>query len=1011
MLIHEIEHAAHLLPSQGPLTVFVHHNPLHAFEDLPFDAGVRRGGEVYGCQPYLAEPRYRMKMAAGRIPAEDIEATLVEELGEAGAEQIAGLSSRLEIRLARLRSEIPDGAAREIRWIVAEADALRRFGDDVAGGSAAEIVRQAKEWAGHVTGAAKCGTEPSRRAVAELVETFDLSCRANWSPASWEAFALEALWALCRVNTERFTRTQGLEPPRIAVRPRDFLLEATGEDTDQLVNDVLVPFCGAFDDQGFAQWPLPGREEGFLQSFILTHGRLSVGTPRWRRSLPELLRPLAGQPGVALGSIAESLDALGVAPDQSGDFILQSLLALRGWSGMAWQLESNASWLPHPAPAGTLVELLCVRLILDRLAVAHVARKLASTDRSLSELRAIGPTRGSADRNGRLEPLAYETFRLAQRLGWSPDRLASLTDRDWDALLSEIEALPDVERRRVLHLSFERRYLRAALQAIESHASKAPVFPAAGRVPSFQIVCCLDEREESFRRAIEEIDPACETFGMAGFFGVAMYYRGASDAHFQPLCPVTMVPQHSVIEESAYSFRGSSQRLRTGQRRAGQLVHRMRLETRTLWGGLFAGLAGAVAAVPLVARILFPRSVAILRRLFGRLGSPPLTELRLDREAERPAEAPTAVGYTVDEMADVVQGALLSMGLTPAHGFSTVIVVCGHGSASLNNPQEAAHDCGACGGGRGGANARTFAQMANDPRVRRLLASRGVEIEDGVRFVGAYHNTCDDSVAWYDLDLLPRENRPAFEHVRNVIDVARGRNALERCRRFESAPLSLDEAGALRHVEARSEDLSQTRPEYGHATNVLCLVGRREWSRGLFLDRRAFLTSYDPRQDDPQGTILQRLLRSIVPVCAGINLEYYFSYVDPTGYGCGTKLPHNLACLLGVMDGARSDLRTGLPWQMVEIHEPVRLQFVIETTPEILRSVLDENPDIARLVDGSWVHMAVLDSAERVVHRYRDGAFERQAPPGPLPTVGSSAEWYRGRRDHLGFAAVSSGVS
>ena len=56
------------------------------------------------------------------------------------------------------------------------------------------------------------------------------------------------------------------------------------------------------------------------------------------------------------------------------------------------------------------------------------------------------------------------------------------------------------------------------------------------------------------------------------------------------------------------------------------------------------------------------------------------------------------------------------------------------------------------------------------------------------------------------------------------------------------------------------------------------------------------------------------------------------SYVDPSGYGCGTKLPHNVTSLLGVMDGAQSDLRTGLPWQMVEIHEPTRLAIVVEGT-------------------------------------------------------------------------------
>jgi hypothetical protein len=36
---------------------------------------------------------------------------------------------------------------------------------------------------------------------------------------------------------------------------------------------------------------------------------------------------------------------------------------------------------------------------------------------------------------------------------------------------------------------------------------------------------------------------------------------------------------------------------------------------------------------------------------------------------------------------------------------------------------------------------------------------------------------------------------------------------------------------------------------------------------------------------------LERVLQAAVPVCAGINLEYYFSRVDPTGWGCGTKLP------------------------------------------------------------------------------------------------------------------------
>lgn len=61
-LRHTTEHAALLLPSQGPITVFVHHNTLHAFEDLPFDAGVKAGARVLGCNSYLPENRYRRKL-------------------------------------------------------------------------------------------------------------------------------------------------------------------------------------------------------------------------------------------------------------------------------------------------------------------------------------------------------------------------------------------------------------------------------------------------------------------------------------------------------------------------------------------------------------------------------------------------------------------------------------------------------------------------------------------------------------------------------------------------------------------------------------------------------------------------------------------------------------------------------------------------------------------------------------------------------------------------------------
>src|SRR5437762_3895409 len=242
--------------------------------------------------------------------------------------------------------------------------------------------------------------------------------------------------------------------------------------------------------------------------------------------------------------------------------------------------------------------------------------------------------------------------------------------------------------------------------------------------------------------------------------------------------------------------------------------------------------------------------------------------LQLDRQPGAPPIG-TYAGFTTREMADIVRRVLEDIGIRDR--LSALVLILGHGSISLNNPHESAHDCGACGGGRGGPNARAFAQMANHPHVRELLTTEGVRIDAATWFVGGQRNTCNNEVTFFDDDLIPASHQAVFERAREAIEATRRREAHERCRRFDAVPLWFPPIAALAHVRGRAGDLAQPRPEYGHATNAFCVVGRRTRTRGLFLDRRAFLVSYDPSRDD-DGAILTRIIAAVVRVGAGICL-------------------------------------------------------------------------------------------------------------------------------------------
>jgi uncharacterized protein YbcC (UPF0753/DUF2309 family) len=791
------------------------------------------------------------------------------------------------------------------------------------------------------------------------------------------------------------------------VRHRDLILAVHPEtDSDALVHPLLIRLCAAFLDQGVAGWPMPHRERGLLAAVAAVYGDRIGPTAAWSRGLPAALRALAGQD--ALHVAAAEIDRLGVPHDRQEELILHSLVPLRGWAGMIHQLELRPDRYPVTRLPARLEDFLALRLLLDRLAVEWLAPRLGHAGDPAGlwvELCDRHPARRGPGSLAR----ALLLCQVAGLVGLQAADIRSLEENDVLQLEGAIAAFDGTVRRRLFHLAYERRHRHEVLDGLAVHETVAQ--PPRGPRPHLQVITCMDDRCESLRRHLEEQGPGVETFGTAGFFAVPMYFRGIDDWHATPLCPIVIRPQHTVVEEpveGAEAHHRLRQRIRRG---VGRVRGGLASGSRTLLrGGLVAAVAGPLAAVPLVARVVFPRFTSRLQRRADALSRRRVTtRLLIERHSLPLLPDGTQAGFDVAEMAGIVQRVLDDIGLRTR--FARLVAVIGHGSTSLNNPHESAYDCGACGGGRGGPNARVFALMANDPRVRRHLAAGGLVIPDDTLFVGGMQDTCSDACEFFDTERLPAGHQPDLARLRAGIDAARTLDAHERCRRFGSAAAAIAPADALRHVEARAGDLAQVRPEYGHATNAVCLVGRRWRSRGLFLDRRAFLVSYDP-DGDADGAILARTLAAVGPVGSGINLAYLFSRVDPRRYGCGTKLPHNLTGLIGVMDGHASDLRTGLPWQTVEIHEPVRLLLVIDAPVERILAAAASVPVVRQLVENRWVSVAAWHPTGDGLSWLDGGRFVPHVPQcRTLPRVTRSVDWYAGHRGNLPPAVITAALT
>ncbi len=549
------------------------------------------------------------------------------------------------------------------------------------------------------------------------------------------------------------------------------------------------------------------------------------------------------------------------------------------------------------------------------------------------------------------------------------DALDASLGNSWQPLSATVSEPPvdiladiaDTELNEVFKLwqnAFEWSYYDEVIAAIGLTSNKKNI----RKGKSFQAMFCIDERECSLRRYTELADPDSETFGTPGFFGVEFYFHPQNAKFYDKVCPAPVTPKYLIKE------------LEVTEKRKHELLYTS--ETHNLFAGFLLSIGlGMLAAIRLFANIFRPKMSPAISNAFTHMAHN--SHLTIENKSPDDKENGLQIGFTIPEMATRLEGVLRSIGLTD--NFAPVVYIIGHGSSSANNPHHGAHDCGACSGRPGSVNARVLATFGNHARVRAVLAEKGIFIPEYTHFIGGLHDTAGDEIEFYDTHLLSQLN--ARNHEINVrsFEKALDLNAKERSRRFVSIKTNNRIEKIRKAIKDRSVSLFEPRPELGHGTNSLCIVGHRNRTKGLFLDRRAFLNSYDYKAD-PEGKILSGILKPLGPVCGGINLEYYFSRVDNHKLGAGTKLPHNVMGLLGVSNGNDGDLLPGLPLQMIEVHDPVRLLLMVEHFPDVVLNTIRAVPEMYEWYINEWVHLMVMEPGTGKFHYFKDGQFEEYTP-------------------------------
>jgi uncharacterized protein YbcC (UPF0753/DUF2309 family) len=473
------------------MRTFIHHNPLHSLEYLPFETTVRHGQKFLGGYGYVSGRNFRGYLRSGRI--------LFRHLDEA----IQRLANDQNVTLGPCR--------------IAHKDVLRACMTH-----------------------GLCATTP---------EPLDALLNPGSNDELVFALADHLRTALTAPTIEDRIATgvrEDLSELGSYIPLSNWCDRTLGTEIVSLVNSELIKWCEAFLDEGDATWSMPGRDRGLYKAWKALAAR------EWSPcGIKESRRKIGDLPEHAEDAVIYILQILGIPEEHRQDYLSLQLTALPGWAGfIKWRAEQqNYSW--QEAYPANLVQFLAVRLwyvrelvqkdcrealdiqgnfraisaymqnhphayflrkeqIAGRLPAAHaeqvqrLSRSHSDEWKELSDRLEID-TRPQRELSLRLVA-ARRLLNLAQALEIVPTVLLSGSAKDLALVVSWMDAFPEPEHGPVWLKAFEARYQEQLFRMLMRTAGTATAGNRGSSVavrPQSQAVFCIDVRSEPLRRHLE----------------------------------------------------------------------------------------------------------------------------------------------------------------------------------------------------------------------------------------------------------------------------------------------------------------------------------------------------------------------------------------------------------------------------------------------------------------------------------------------------------------------------